>query len=62
MNTALGIDLGTSELKLALVDETGALVASAGAPLTVSRPHPHWAEQHPHDWWDALVEIGRAHV
>ena len=59
MNTALGIDLGTSELKLALVDETGALVASAGAPLTVSRPHPHWAEQHPHDWWDALVAASR---
>ena len=59
MNT-LGIDLGTSELKLALVDATGALVASAGAPLTVSRPHPHWAEQHPHDWWDALVVAANA--
>ena len=59
MNT-LGIDLGTSELKLALVDATGALVASAGAPLTVSRPHPHWAEQHPHDWWDALVAAANA--
>ena len=59
MNT-LGIDLGTSELKLALVDATGALVASAGAPLTVSRPRPHWAEQHPHDWWDALVIAANA--
>ena len=47
MNTTLGIDLGTSELKLVLLDEQGTLVASAGAPLTVSRPHPHWAEQHP---------------
>ena len=59
MNT-LGIDLGTSELKLALVDATGTLVASAGAPLSVSRPHPHWAEQHPHDWWDALVIAANA--
>ncbi len=58
--TTLGIDLGTSELKLALVDATGALVASAGAPLTVSRPHPHWAEQHPHDWWDALAVAANA--
>ena len=55
MKTTLGIDLGTSELKLALIDEAGALVASAGAPLSVSRPHPHWAEQDPHDWWNALV-------
>ena len=59
MNT-LGIDLGTSELKLALVDATGALVASAGAPLAVSRPHPHWAEQHPHDWWNALAVAAQA--
>ena len=59
MNTALGIDLGTSELKVALVDESGAIVASAGAPLAVSRPHPHWAEQHPHDWWAALVIAAR---
>jgi xylulokinase len=55
MTTTLGIDLGTSELKLALVDEAGRMLASAGAPLTVSRPHPHWAEQHPQDWWDALL-------
>jgi xylulokinase len=55
MNTALGIDLGTSELKLALVDQQGTLVAAAGAPLAVSRPHPHWAEQDPRDWWGALL-------
>jgi xylulokinase len=58
--TTLGIDLGTSELKLALVDAQGALVASAGAPLTVSRPHPHWSEQDPQDWWDALVVAAHA--
>jgi len=59
MNTTLGIDLGTSELKLALVDARGTLVASAGAPLSVSRPRPHWAEQDPQDWWDALVLAAR---
>ena len=59
MSTTLGIDLGTSELKLALVDDRGALVASAGAPLAVARPHPHWAEQDPQDWWDALVVAAR---
>ena len=58
--TTLGIDLGTSELKLALVDAQGALIASAGAPLTVSRPHPHWSEQDPRDWWDALVVAASA--
>jgi xylulokinase len=53
--TTLGIDLGTSELKLALLGEDGKLVATAGAPLQLSRPRPHWSEQHPHDWWNALV-------
>jgi xylulokinase len=54
MNT-LGIDLGTSELKLALLAGDGRLVATAGAPVQLARPRPHWAEQHPHDWWAALV-------
>ena len=58
--TTLGIDLGTSELKLGLVDAQGALIASAGAPLTVSRPHPHWSEQDPQDWWDALLAAANA--
>ena len=49
----LGIDLGTSEVKLLLLDETGRTVGQAGSPLTVSRPHPLWAEQQPQDWWDA---------
>ena len=60
MTTTLGIDLGTSELKLALVDAQGALVASAGAPLAVARPHPHWAEQDPQDWWEALLAAAQA--
>jgi xylulokinase len=58
--TTLGIDLGTSELKLALLGADGRLVASAGAPLTVARPQPRWAEQEPRDWWNALVTAARA--
>lgn len=50
----LGIDLGTSELKLLLLDDEHRIVATAHAPLTVSRPQPLWAEQNPADWWQAL--------
>jgi xylulokinase len=50
----LGIDLGTSELKLLLLDDRHHIVASLGEPLTVSRPHPRWSEQAPADWWQAL--------
>jgi xylulokinase len=49
----LGIDLGTSEVKLLLLDTQGQVVAVAGAPLSVSRPRPLWAEQAPADWWQA---------
>ena len=50
----LGIDLGTSELKALLLSETHEVLAVARAPLTVQRPQPLWAEQHPADWWRAL--------
>ncbi|MGI4717958.1 MAG: xylulokinase [Janthinobacterium lividum] len=49
----LGIDLGTSEVKLLLMGETGEPVATAGVPLTVSRPRPQWSEQDPAQWWSA---------
>src|SRR3989442_13922347 len=51
----LGIDLGTSELKALLVDESGALAGSAGSPLEVQRPHPRWSEQSPEAWWEATL-------
>src|SRR5512140_2724909 len=50
----LGIDLGTSGVKLVLLDDGQRVVAQAEAPLAVSRPHPLWSEQDPHDWWKAL--------
>jgi xylulokinase len=51
--TTLGIDLGTSGVKVALVDAEGRVVASASAPLDVARPHPTWSEQNPEQWWSA---------
>src|SRR5512140_1706812 len=51
----LGIDLGTSEVKVMLVNEAGAVVATAGAPLEVSRPQPRWSEQDPEAWWTATL-------
>ncbi len=49
----LGIDIGTSGVKAVIVDGTQSVVASANAPLTVSRPRPLWSEQAPADWWTA---------
>lgn len=49
----LGIDLGTSSVKAVLMDETGAVCASASRALQVSHPHPRWSEQDPATWWSA---------
>lgn len=49
----LGIDIGTSGVKAILMDEKGAVVDIAHAPLSVSRPHDLWSEQDPTDWWAA---------
>jgi xylulokinase len=51
----LGLDVGTSGVKALLVGQTGEVEASATSPLTLSTPHPGWAEQHPDAWWDASV-------
>jgi xylulokinase len=47
----LGIDLGTSEVKVLLLASDARVIGTAGSPFTVSRPHPRWAEQNPVDWW-----------
>ncbi|MBV8037151.1 xylulokinase [Roseateles sp.] len=52
----LGIDLGTSELKLLLLDERHHIIATTGVALTVQRPRPLWSEQDPAAWWAALDE------
>src|SRR5882672_7056243 len=50
----LGIDLGTSELKVVLVDSGQRLIATARSELSVQRPQPLWSEQDPSAWWRAV--------
>ena len=50
----LGLDLGTSSLKCVVMDEAGAIRASAERNYPTQRPHPSWAEQNPDDWIEAL--------
>lgn len=61
----LGIDLGTSEVKLLLLDGEGRTVGTAGSALTLSSPEPLWSEQDPHDWWRAtqaaIAKLRAAH-
>lgn len=50
----LGIDLGTSGLKLLLLDAQHQVHATADAPLTQQHPQALWSEQSPADWWTGL--------
>ena len=59
MQFFLGLDIGTSGVKAALVDEKGNVKAAVTASHPLSTPRPGWAEQKPDDWWKATtVAIG----
>jgi len=51
----LGIDLGSSSVKVSVVDgETGRALSTASWPkseMQISAPVPGWAEQNPEEWW-----------
>ena len=51
----LGLDLGTSGLRVLLVDAEETVIAEAEATYTVAHKHPGWSEQDPADWCRALA-------
>ncbi|MBA3449946.1 MAG: xylulokinase [Chloroflexia bacterium] len=51
----LGIDLGTSAVKVLAVDSEGAVLGTGSAEYPILRPHPGWAEQDPDVWWNATI-------
>ena len=50
---SLGIDLGTSGVKVALMDAQGTALAAAARPFSVRSPRPGWAETPPAQWASA---------
>ncbi len=46
----LGLDLGTSGIKVVLVGLDGSVLARVDRGYEVSSPRPGWAETDPHDW------------
>ena len=55
----LGIDLGTSSLKVIVLDADEHIIDSVSMPLTVQHLQPDFSEQDPHDWWQALQQAMR---
>jgi xylulokinase len=55
MSYLLGIDLGTTGLKVSLMAEDGQLTGSAYREYPISTPLPGYTEQDPEAWWDGLI-------
>ena len=54
MSTDIGIDLGTSAVKLLLMQGDGQIANIVSREYPIAFPHPGWSEQNPADWWDAV--------
>lgn len=52
----IGIDLGTSAVKLLLVEENGRILNSVSREYPLLLPYPGWSEQEPEEWWRAVCD------
>jgi xylulokinase len=60
MSYLLGIDIGTSSVKTAVLDaESAAILHSVTEEYPVLQPQPGYAEQNPDDWWNAFIKTVR---
>ena len=59
MTYLLGIDLGTSQVKALLVDESGEIQGRGSDGYPLLTPQPGWAEQDPQAWWTATMKSVR---
>ena len=52
----IGIDLGTSAVKLLLMDSEGNIRNIVSREYPLYFPHPGWSEQKPEDWYEQTME------
>lgn len=51
----IGVDLGTSSVKLLLMKEDGTVQKIVSKEYSLSFPNPGWSEQNPMDWWTQSI-------
>lgn len=56
MKLYIGVDLGTSAVKLLLMDETGSIKNVVSREYPLEFPQPGWSQQAPQDWERAVFE------
>lgn len=59
MQAILAYDVGTSGCKAALITVRGEILATDYRTYPTYYPQPLWAEQHPEDWWQAIMACTR---
>ncbi|MCQ2542708.1 MAG: xylulokinase [Lachnospiraceae bacterium] len=52
----IGVDLGTSAVKLIMMEKDGTIVSSVSKEYPLYFPNPGWSEQKPEDWKKAVLE------
>lgn len=52
----LGIDLGTSSVKIIIMDNGGKVIESVSKSYPIDYPEVGWAQQNPEDWWNSTKE------
>ncbi len=52
----IGVDLGTSSIKLLLMNEVGEIKSIVTREYPLCYPKPGWSEQNPEDWYTAFVD------
>ena len=52
----IGIDLGTSAVKLLLMEGSGKILKIVSREYPICFPKPGWSEQNPYDWYDKTCE------
>ena len=51
----IGVDLGTSAVKLLLMEGSGKIVNIVSKEYPLYFPHPGWSEQKPEDWYEQSI-------
>ena len=55
MRYVIGIDIGTTSMKAAIISDAGQVIAQAVASQHLISRYPAWAEEDPNEWWKSVT-------
>lgn len=56
-NALIGIDIGSSNVKVVIFNEKGQILASETQEHTTLIPRPGWTEYMPDEWWEITKNL-----